>query len=180
MARGPCLVALPLWYGPSMNADQALQELLEVSPQIEAAVIVNRSGKQLAASPGGSGTSPLANLSTKLLDAAEQARIELGREPVVQCEVATGDGNVFVVADQQHVVSAVTSSEPTVGLVFYDLKTALRSIRAGGNGSLGSGSEAKSPVATTADSGNPAETSADSPGSGSGSSDSGSTDWKDA
>jgi hypothetical protein len=44
-------------------------------------------------------------------------------------EVSTPDGNVFVVADSDHLVAAVTDADPTVGLVFYDLKTALRAVR---------------------------------------------------
>lgn len=156
-----------------MDADQALQELLEVSPQVEAAVIVDRDGTQLASAPAGS-QSPLATMSRKLLDAAEQARVELGREPVVQCEVATGSGSVFVVADDTHIVSAVTGSEPTVGLVFYDLKTALRSLRAsaasGVSGSTANGSpvHAKSrPVAvTTPDKSGDADAGQGTPGNG--------------
>jgi hypothetical protein len=33
---------------------------------------------------------------------------------------------VFVVRDRGHFVAAITGREPTVGLVFYDLKTCLR------------------------------------------------------
>jgi len=112
-------------------ADQALQELLEVSPQVEAAVIAERGGTPIASSvPGtGSGAGRLGQVASRILTQAEKSRGELGREPVTQCEIATGDGNVFVVADADHLVAAVTGNEPTVGLVFYDLKTALRSVR---------------------------------------------------
>ena len=37
-------------------------------------------------------------------------------------------GCVFVVQDDERVVDAVTAPEPTVGLVFYDLKTCLRHV----------------------------------------------------
>lgn len=114
-------------------AGGALVELLEVSPQVDAAVLLDRAGGRLLASEppaaGGSVASRLGATSMKLLAAAEQARVELGREPIAQVEVATPDGHVFVVADATHVVAAVTDADPTVGLVFYDLKTALRAVR---------------------------------------------------
>lgn len=117
----------------STAAGSALEELLEVSPQVDAAVVVERDGGRLVASApatgGGRMADQLAATCDRILDAAEQARRELGREPVVQVEVATPDGHVFVVADTSWLVAAVTDADPTVGLVFYDLKTALRAVR---------------------------------------------------
>jgi predicted regulator of Ras-like GTPase activity (Roadblock/LC7/MglB family) len=120
-------------------ASSALDELLDVSPQVYAAVILERGSGRLLASAPDSTVSPeqLATLTSRMLDAAEQARTELGREPVSQFEVATPDGHVFVVADSSSVVTAITATDPTVGLVFYDLKTALRAVRdAGGANAL--------------------------------------------
>ena len=45
-----------------------------------------------------------------------------------QLEASTVTGSVFVVRDGDRLIAATTSPEPTVGLVFYDLKTCLRSI----------------------------------------------------
>ena len=114
-----------------MNAEPALTELLEVSPQIRAAVIAERPGALLASSyPSGDDRGRhLAELADRMLDEADEARAQLGREPVVQLEIATPDGSVFVVSDGHHTVLAATDDEPTVGLVFYDLKTVLRSLR---------------------------------------------------
>lgn len=114
-----------------MSPDQAIQELLEVSPQIDATVIASRGGSPVASSfdDGDDRDRTLADFGVRILEQAESARIELGREPVVQCEIATGTGHVFVVADPNHSIVALTGSEPTVGLVFYDMKTALRSVR---------------------------------------------------
>lgn len=115
-----------------MDAQNAVQELIEVSPQIEAAVVVSHANGTVIASSvdDTSGVQRrLANLGQKLHDQADRARIELGREPVVQCEIATGDATVFVVSDATNVVLAVADGEPTVGLVLYDLKTVLRNIR---------------------------------------------------
>ncbi len=55
------------------------------------------------------------------------------RAGVAQLEAATLDGSVFVVRDGQRLIAATTTPEPTVGLVFYDLKTCLRSIGDGGS-----------------------------------------------
>jgi predicted regulator of Ras-like GTPase activity (Roadblock/LC7/MglB family) len=113
-------------------AASALAELLEVSPQVDAAVILERDGGTLVAGAPASGARAADQLGAtcvRIVDAAEQARRELGREPVSQVEVATPDGHVFVVADATWIVAAVTDADPTVGLVFYDLKTALRAVR---------------------------------------------------
>lgn len=130
------------------TADQAIRELLDVSPHIEAAVIGTRDGTISSASfveSAANRADGLMRAAMAIVDQAERARVELGREPVVQCEVATGDGNVFVVTDDTHVIAAVTGNDPTVGLVFYDLKTALRSLRdaaqvASSNGTLAAAS----------------------------------------
>ncbi|MCW2921200.1 MAG: hypothetical protein JWL76_1074 [Thermoleophilia bacterium] len=117
-------------------AGRALEELLEVSPQVDAAVILERDGGRLLASAPASSdrvADRLATTCVKIVEAAEQARRELGREPVSQVEVATPDGHVFVVADANWIVAAVTDADPTVGLVFYDLKTALRTVRESGS-----------------------------------------------
>jgi predicted regulator of Ras-like GTPase activity (Roadblock/LC7/MglB family) len=113
-------------------ASRALEELLEVSPQVDAAVVLERDGGRLIASAPASSdraADRFAATCVKLVDAAEQARRELGREPVSQVEVATPDGHVFLVVDSTWIVAAVTDADPTVGLVFYDLKTALRAVR---------------------------------------------------
>jgi hypothetical protein len=53
---------------------------------------------------------------------------------VTQLEVALGSGSVFVVRDGGRLIVATTSPEPTVGLVFYDLKSCLRTITDPGRG----------------------------------------------
>ena len=65
----------------------------------------------------------------RLWDAADRARRDLGRPQLSQLEVATGEGSVFAVRDDEHLIVASTPPEPTVGLIFYDLKTCLRNLR---------------------------------------------------
>ena len=43
--------------------------------------------------------------------------------------MATGEGSVFAVRDEEFLIVASTPPEPTVGLIFYDLKTCLRNLR---------------------------------------------------
>ena len=66
----------------------------------------------------------LARLAKELLDAAAGVRESGGA--VNQLEVATAEGSVFVVRDGDRIIAATTSADPTVGLVFYDLKSCLR------------------------------------------------------
>src|SRR5205807_7607871 len=63
----------------------------------------------------------------ELLDAAGGLRSSAAPN---QIEVATAEGSVFVVRDDGRLIAATTTPEPTVGLVFYDLKSCLRAAAA--------------------------------------------------
>jgi predicted regulator of Ras-like GTPase activity (Roadblock/LC7/MglB family) len=112
-----------------MDPAQALADLKEISTQIEAAVVVGPDGSPLAATVDDARAADLAEAARELLDAA--ARTADAGRAVAQLEVATRDGCVFVVRDEERAIAATTGLEPTVGLVFYDLKSTLRSIAAG-------------------------------------------------
>jgi predicted regulator of Ras-like GTPase activity (Roadblock/LC7/MglB family) len=106
-----------------MDAAQALAELTEISSQIESAVILDAESKPAAstfADPDRAGR--VAAAARELLDAAERE----GRQGLVQLQAATAEASVFVVRDGDRAIAAVTGPDPTVGLVFYDLKTTLR------------------------------------------------------
>jgi predicted regulator of Ras-like GTPase activity (Roadblock/LC7/MglB family) len=108
-----------------MDAQQALADLTEVSSQIQAAVVFDDNGKVAGSTvPNGDA---LARAAADLLAAAEE--IKTGASPLTQLEVATGDGSVFVVREGKATIAATTDADPTVGLVFYDLKSALRSVK---------------------------------------------------
>jgi predicted regulator of Ras-like GTPase activity (Roadblock/LC7/MglB family) len=108
-----------------MDAQQALADLTEISSQIRAAVVFDDKGK-VAGSTGGDGDM-LARAASELLATAEE--LKTGDSPLTQLEVATGDGSVFLVREGKTYIAATTGSNPTVGLVFYDLKSALRSVK---------------------------------------------------
>jgi len=111
-----------------VDAAQALADLTEISTQIETAVLVDADGKVVASAGGDPARAEgMARAARQLLAAAEETMGGAeAREKLVQLQAATLDGCVFVVQDEGRVVAAVTAPDPTVGLVFYDLKTCLR------------------------------------------------------
>ena len=110
-----------------MDAAQALADLTEISAQIEAAVLARADGSVVASTFRQEGQGEdLARAAVELVAAAGEARGNSGAPELVQIQAATPRGSFFIVRDGGHVVAAVTGSKPTVGLVFYDLKTCLR------------------------------------------------------
>ncbi len=67
-------------------------------------------------------------LAREIWEAADASRRDLGRDALTQVELSTAQGSVFVVRDDRHVLLATTAPDPTVGLVFYDLKSALHAL----------------------------------------------------
>ena len=108
-----------------MDAAQALADLTEVSSQIEAAVLADASGAVLASTFEEPKGERVAETAAALLEAARETGSRESTE-LRQVLAATASGAVFLVRDGRHLVAAVTGPEPTVGLVFYDLKTCLR------------------------------------------------------
>jgi predicted regulator of Ras-like GTPase activity (Roadblock/LC7/MglB family) len=105
---------------------QALADLTEISSQIESAVAFDGEGTVLASTVDDERAHKLASTALELLRAAEQRGAE-GKE-LAQLDVALQDGSVFVVRDGDRLIAATTTPEPTAGLVFYDLKSALRGL----------------------------------------------------
>jgi predicted regulator of Ras-like GTPase activity (Roadblock/LC7/MglB family) len=111
-----------------MDAQQALADLTEISSQIQAAVVFDDKGKVAASTLGDSPRADeLAQAAGGLLAAADA--VKTGGSALTQLEVATGEGSVFMVRDGATVIAATTGSNPTAGLVFYDLKSALRHVK---------------------------------------------------
>ena len=108
-----------------MDAARALADLVEISPQVEAAAVLAGDGGTVgcvgvpAARAG-----VLARAARDLLDRAAEFRHDDGR--VTQLHAELGDGAVFAVAGaDDRTIVAVLSGRPAPGLVFYDLKTCL-------------------------------------------------------
>ncbi|MGB2952159.1 MAG: roadblock/LC7 domain-containing protein [Gaiellaceae bacterium] len=109
-----------------MEAAQALENLTEISAQIEAAVVFDRDGVVVASTlDDGERAARVAHAALALLNKAERSRE--GAE-LAQLEAAFPGGSVFVVRHDNRAVAATTGPEPTVGLVFYDLKSCLREV----------------------------------------------------
>ena len=109
---------------------RALADLKEISTQIETAVVLDREGTVVAATVDDDKALRLASIALELLRAGEEhgAKADEAAGELAQLDVALQDGSVFVVRDGDRLIAATTTPEPTVGLVFYDLKNCLRSL----------------------------------------------------
>ncbi len=111
------------------TAAAALADLVEISSQVEAAVLIGPDGAVAASTLADETRSArFAEAAKCLFDAAVANESEIGSPPLQQLEAATVEGSVFVARDGDRLIAAVTGPEPTVGLVFYDLKAALRQV----------------------------------------------------
>jgi predicted regulator of Ras-like GTPase activity (Roadblock/LC7/MglB family) len=106
-----------------VDAAQAIADLTEISPQVRHVVVIAPDGSLVGSNADPAAAQKLADGARELIAAAEELR-----PGVSQLEAATVWGSVFVVRDGDRLIAATTSPEPTVGLVFYDLKTCVRSI----------------------------------------------------
>jgi len=108
-----------------MEPAQALADLTEISSQIEAAVLFDESGDVAGSTLADEhAAASLARAADELIRHAD--RLASGDRTVTQVEASAPEGSVFVVRDGARRVAAVTGPDPTVGLVFYDLKSCLR------------------------------------------------------
>jgi hypothetical protein len=107
-----------------VTPEQALAELTEISSQVEAAALFDAKGSVAASTLAD--PQPFVRAVQDLVAAAGEAR----QGSLSQLEAATSTGSVFVVRDGESYIAATTAPEPTVALVFYDLKTALRAAAA--------------------------------------------------
>lgn len=121
-----------------MDAAAALADLVEISPQIEAAAVVDQSG-EMAGSVGvpEARASVLARAVRELLDGAAAFRSDQGRVTQLHAELAAGD--LFAVAHDGQAIVAVARERATPGLVFYDLKRCLAALSAGSTGGKAAG-----------------------------------------
>jgi predicted regulator of Ras-like GTPase activity (Roadblock/LC7/MglB family) len=113
-----------------VDPEQALADLTEISSQIRVAALIDSEGGVAGSTLADEArASEFARAAQDLLAAADSVRSS--GETLTQLEVATGEGSVFVLRDGGMTIAATTSPEPTVGLVFYDLKSCLRSAAEG-------------------------------------------------
>jgi predicted regulator of Ras-like GTPase activity (Roadblock/LC7/MglB family) len=112
-----------------MDAAQALADLTEISSQVHQVAILDSDGTLLAATAHDPVRAErfVAALAP-LLDEADRLARSRGLPELGQLEVSTLEGSVFAVRQEGRLIVATTRPDPTVGLVFYDLKHCLSSI----------------------------------------------------
>ena len=111
----------------SMDAAQAIGELMELSSQITAAIALGEDGSVLASSTDHQAA--VASMSSSTLDLVSAAA-DLGPDggEVTRVEVELEEGAFFVVREGDRTVAATTGPKPTSGLVVYDLRTCAQAI----------------------------------------------------
>jgi hypothetical protein len=109
-----------------VDAAEAIADLLELSSQVEAAVLFGADGSVEASSfADESGGTALARRALDVLAAAGGLRA--GGPAVTRVEASLAGGGLVVVRDGERLAAATTVAEPPSALVLYDLRTALRS-----------------------------------------------------
>jgi hypothetical protein len=121
-----------------MAVPAAFSDLMEISSQVEAAVVLD--GDEIVASSvvDESRSRKLAEAIRRLVETAERSRAGLK-----QIEVTLPEGHVFVVREAGRLIGATTSADPPSGLVFYDLRSCLAGLAAEGVPRKGGPSRAK-------------------------------------
>ena len=106
------------------DGQTALAELMEISTQIETAVLFGADGAVVASTLTDERAKQVAASARALFEEAGRA----GMGELTHLEAVTGDGSLFVVSEGDLLAAVSTSygSEPTAGLIFYDLKACLR------------------------------------------------------
>lgn len=109
-----------------MTGDQALRELLDVSEDVDGAVILDADGEPLAATVGDDEARSAAETGSAMLAYADALRSD---STVRRLQAVTSVGSVFVVREGDRAVVAATGPDPASGLVYHDLGTVLRNVR---------------------------------------------------
>lgn len=113
---------------PPVDAEQALADLMEISTQVESAVVLDEDGSVAASSlRRAEQAEALAAAAREALAAADVVAADRGTA-LTQLEATTRDGTFFVVREARRTVAATTACGPPAGLVLYDLRTCLRAV----------------------------------------------------
>jgi len=112
------------------KAGVALAYLSEMSPDLRGAAILGESGEVLAASGR---AERWREDAAALLGAADRAE----DEPVEQVHIATEQGEVFALRHAGLAAVAVTDRFALASLLFFDMRSILRDLAAGGDGRAG-------------------------------------------
>lgn len=110
----------------------ALKQLLEKTPDIDAAAVVSMDGFVMASAlPEDYEEDRLGAMSAALLSLGERTALELGRGELAQVFVEGTQGYVFLLAaGEDAVLNAIVKRGSKLGLVLYDIRNAAREIAA--------------------------------------------------
>ena len=108
-----------------MTGDQALAELLDVSEDVIAAVILDADGRPKAATVGDAEAAKAAEIAAAMLAYGDALR---SRVSAARLEAVTADGNVFALREGGAAIVAATGRDSVAGLVLHDLRTTLRKL----------------------------------------------------
>ena len=108
-----------------MTGDQALRELLDVSEDVVAAVILDRKGELTAGTVSDDAARAAAEIVGRMLAYADALRTGASVE---RLEAVTPDGCVFVVREGGRTAVAATGPDSVAGLVYHDLRATLRRV----------------------------------------------------
>ncbi len=106
-----------------MTGDQALQQLLDVSEDVVAAVIFDLAGEPIGATVGAEDARSVVETAGAMLAYADALRTKPSAE---RLEAVTAEGSIFVVRKGSRAVVAATGRDPVAGLVYHDLRAALK------------------------------------------------------
>jgi predicted regulator of Ras-like GTPase activity (Roadblock/LC7/MglB family) len=115
---------------PGEAAERALAFLAEMSPDLRGAAILDSGGEVLAATDE---PRRWEEDVAALLAVADRA----GGESVEQIHIATEQGEVFAIRNAGLAAVAVTERFALASVLFFDLRSILRDLAAGGDGRAG-------------------------------------------
>jgi len=111
-----------------VDARQSLEELKRISTQVQEAVIFGADRSVEGSTIDDAGRAArFAEAAARLLESADKVRPDW-EKPLVQLEASLDVGSVAIVRERDRAIAATTHPEPTIGLVFYDLRTCLREL----------------------------------------------------
>lgn len=107
---------------------EALDELLQMSSSVRHAILARGDIEVLASTLASEDAEASMLSQTRAMIAAARVSVdEMGRTPLTQIFVEAKSGCVFIALGEKDTwLAATTGTDPTVGLVLYDVNTALR------------------------------------------------------
>lgn len=103
----------------------ALDDLMETSPDVQAAALVSLDGFTMASAlPGDMQEDRVGAMSAAILGLGERAAAELGRGQLAQVFIEGADGYVLLMAaGERAVLTVLADHDAKLGLTLYDMRT---------------------------------------------------------